>query len=123
MLYYLFGGLWCHALVGAFGQFVIASACCMWYFSQGTGQSCILPVSRSFWRGFRYHFGSICFGSFLLAVVRLVRIILYYIQKQAEKGGKNKIVVMIIKCIQCYVLCFERFIEFLNKNAYIQIAL
>lgn len=99
MLYYLFGGLWCHALVGAFGQFVIASACCMWYFSQGTGQSCVLPVSRSFYRGFRYHFGSLSFGAFLLAVVRLVRVILYYIQKQVEKGGKNKLVVFIIKCL------------------------
>jgi len=33
MLYYMFGGLWCHAMTGAFGQFVIASACCIWYFS------------------------------------------------------------------------------------------
>lgn len=55
--------------------------------------------------------------------MRTIQIILYYIQKQVEKGGNNKVVLCIIKCLQCYVACFERFIEFLNKNAYIQIAL
>ncbi len=29
----------------------------------------------------------------------------------------------LIKCLQCYMICFERFIEFLNKNAYIQCAI
>jgi hypothetical protein len=80
-------------------------------------------VSRSYYRAFRYHFGSLAFGAFLLAVVRTIQVVLYYIQKQVEKGGNNKVVLAIIKCLQCYVACFERFIEFLNKNAYIQIAL
>jgi len=40
-----------------------------------------------------------------------------------KAGGDNKVILMIIKCVRCYVECFERFIEFLNKNAYIQIAL
>jgi len=29
----------------------------------------------------------------------------------------------ILACLNCYMMCFERFIKFLNKNAYIQIAL
>jgi len=29
----------------------------------------------------------------------------------------------VLGCLQCYVACFERFIKFINKNAYIQIAL
>ena len=29
----------------------------------------------------------------------------------------------IIDCLRCYAACFERFIAFLNRNAYIQIAL
>jgi len=29
----------------------------------------------------------------------------------------------LLSCLQCYLACFERFIKFLNKNAYIQIAL
>lgn len=37
--------------------------------------------------------------------------------------GNNKLAMCIIKCLQCYAACFERFIKFLNRNAYIQIAL
>jgi len=35
----------------------------------------------------------------------------------------NKCMQYFIACLQCYAACFERFIQFLNKNAYIQIAL
>ena len=106
-------------------QFVIASACAMWYFSQGTGQTLHLPVTNSFYRAFRYHLGSLAFGAFLLALVRFIQIVLYYIQQQVKKAGgnNNKVTLCILKCLSCYMACFERFIEFLNKNAYIQIAL
>lgn len=30
---------------------------------------------------------------------------------------------MVLKCVQCYVACVERIIKFINKNAYIQIAI
>mmetsp|Transcript_16358 Transcript_16358/g.1461 ORF Transcript_16358/g.1461 Transcript_16358/m.1461 type:complete len:82 (+) Transcript_16358:712-957(+) len=29
----------------------------------------------------------------------------------------------ILNCLRCYMNCFEKFIRFLNRNAYIQIAL
>ena len=35
--YFIFATLWCNALVGAVTTFVIASACCMWYYSHGPG--------------------------------------------------------------------------------------
>ena len=35
----------------------------------------------------------------------------------------STIMKIVLKCLSCYILCFERFIKFLNKNAYIQIAL
>lgn len=30
---------------------------------------------------------------------------------------------MALKCLQCYLACVERIIKFINKNAYIQIAI
>jgi len=38
-------------------------------------------------------------------------------------GTENKCVSCVLKCAQCCLDCFERFMEFLNKNAYIQIAI
>jgi solute carrier family 44 (choline transporter-like protein), member 2/4/5 len=35
---FIFSTLWSNALIQAIGIFVIASACCMWYYSHGPGQ-------------------------------------------------------------------------------------
>jgi len=125
MIYHLFGLLWFAAFVAAATQFIIASSTCIWYFSQGTGQGASGTVRKSVYRFFRYHFGSIAFGSLILAVVQLIRIILSYMEAQAKKAGahESKVAQFAFKCLQCYLACFERFIKFLNKNAYIQIAL
>jgi uncharacterized membrane protein len=38
-------------------------------------------------------------------------------------GAQNRVVTWLLGILQCYVNCFERFIKFINRNAYIQIAL
>lgn len=44
---------------------------------------------------------------------------------QMEKMGasQNKCTKCILNCLSCVMACFERFIRFLTRNAYIQIAL
>jgi len=125
MIYQLFGLLWVNAFIIAATQFVMASSTALWYFSQGTGQNTPGTIRTSVKRLFRYHFGSIAFGSLILAIVQFIRLVLAYMEAQAKKmqGKNNKVVIYTLKCLQCYVGCFERFIKFLNKNAYIQIAL
>jgi solute carrier family 44 protein 1 (choline transporter-like protein)/choline transporter-like protein 2/4/5 len=51
---FVFGTLWCSAFIGAMTIFIIASACCMWYYSHGPDQELTLPVSRSYKMVFRY---------------------------------------------------------------------
>jgi hypothetical protein len=65
----VFGGLWINALIQAINDFIIASACCIWYFSQGTDEKPFRAIRTSIWRAFRYHFGSMAFGSLILAIV------------------------------------------------------
>jgi len=125
LIYHLFGLLWFNAFVIAATQFVLASSTCLWYFSQGTGQAAKGTIRKSIHRLLRYHFGSIAFGSLILAIVQMIRLILAYMQQQAKKmqGKEGKIIKFVLGCLQCYMACFERFVKFLNKNAYIQIAL
>jgi hypothetical protein len=125
LIYHLFGLLWFNAFCIAATQFVLASSTCLWYFSQGTGQGAQGTIRKSIYRLLRYHFGSVAFGSLIIAIIQMIRIILAYIQTQAKKmaGKEGKIIQYTLSCLQCYVACFERFIRFLNKNAYIQIAL
>merc|ERR1712046_234933 len=44
------------------------------------------------------------------------------LEKQA-KAAKNRVAVLAFRVIQCCLWCFEKCLKFLNKNAYIQIAL
>lgn len=79
--YQLFGGLWINAFLICYTQFVLASACCIWYFNQGPkdGFTPRWPIFLSVKRGLITHFGSIAFGALLLAIVQAIRIIVAYI--------------------------------------------
>jgi len=68
----------------------------------------------------RYHFGSIAFGAFLIAVVQFIRIIFEYYRKQMENANKENKLVKTLLCVTSYLLdCLERFVKFISKNAYI----
>lgn len=75
LYYFVFGTLWTNALLQAMGIFVIASACTMWYYSHGPGQELDSPILRSYKMIFRYHFGSLAFGSLILAIVQFLMLI------------------------------------------------
>eukprot|EP00744_Colponema_vietnamica_P000742 GILI01001290.1.p1 GENE.GILI01001290.1~~GILI01001290.1.p1 ORF type:complete len:606 (+),score=184.83 GILI01001290.1:72-1889(+) len=127
-LYHLFGLLWNNAFLIALNQLIVAGAACIWYFApvvEGGQRDTSGAVRKSVWRAFRYHLGSLAFGSFIIAVVQFIRIILSYIQKKLDKdkSGTSKILKVVLCCVQCCLACFERCLKFLNKNAYIQIAL
>jgi len=112
--------LWNNAFNVALGQILIAMAVGIWFFSAEKGKTPI--VGRAVKTIFRYHLGSVAFGSFIVAVVQFIRYLMKYFEKQAS-AQKNRLMVYVLKAIQCCIWCFEKCIKFLNKNAYIQIAL
>jgi len=68
----------------------------------------------------RYHTGSLAFGSLIIAIIQVIRIILEYIDHKL-KGKENKVVKFIICCCKCCFWCLEKFMKFLNRNAYIMV--
>merc|ERR1712048_965470 len=66
--------------------------------------------------------GSLGFGSFLIAVFRFARMILGYIAKKSKASG-NEVGSCIAKILMCIVGCFQSVVEFVNKNAYIEMAI
>jgi len=72
---FVFGTLWVNAFLGAMGIFVVASACCMWYYSHAPGSELSLPIWRSYKMIFRYHWGSLAFGSLLLAIIQFIQLL------------------------------------------------
>jgi choline transporter-like protein 2/4/5 len=128
IIFHAFSFLWNVAFINYFGVFVIASSCVIWYFNQGKDSPNYFPrpILTSIWWGFRYHLGSLGFGAFILAIIWAIRIILmylaHYVEELKKKGIESKVLDLFIKCLMCYVACFQRFVEYLSTMGFIQVA-
>jgi len=117
-----FSLLWNNAFLIALGQCIIAGAVCAWFFAPRAEKSKRKTVRAAIWITFRYHTGSLAFGAFILAAVQFIKFLCMYLEQQA-KAQKNKVMVMVFKVLQCCLWCIEKCVKFLNKNAYIQVAI
>lgn len=72
-----------------------------------------------------YHCGSIAFGSFIIALVTFIRVVFEYLNKKYEAmGNKDNMVYKAVSCcMRCVLWCLDKYVKFITKNAYIQIAL
>uniref|UniRef100_A0A7N6AEL6 Choline transporter-like protein n=1 Tax=Anabas testudineus TaxID=64144 RepID=A0A7N6AEL6_ANATE len=80
------------------------------------------PLFKSFSRAIRYHTGSLAFGAVILSVVQLLQIILEYLEQKLQ-GVDNSLSRFIMCCFKCCFWCLERFIRYMNRNAYIMVAI
>ena len=124
--FHLFALFYVTAIISAYASFVYSSSACIWYFTSEKGIE-VSPISKSFKRGIRYHFGSLAFGALIIAIVRLIMVWLEVVKRRVEststKKTESKCFKCIISCLQCCVGCCGKIMEFINKHAYIQIAL
>jgi len=75
---------------------------------------------------FRYNFGSIALGSLLLAIIWFIIIVFEYLNKKltGNNGAAQNPVTKFVTCAcRCCLQCCHKFIKFLNKNAFVQVAL
>jgi len=125
ILLYIFIIYWVLELANATSQFVLAYIVQSWYFTPYEGGSkhdipnCTLITG--YLVAWMYHMGSLAYGSFIIAVTRLVRLVLSQIVKQA-KGDGNQALACVAAALGCCVYCFQKCMEFINKNAYMDIA-
>lgn len=75
----------------------------------------------------RYNFGSLAFGSLLLAIVWFLIIVFEYLNKKltvAPGAVTSNPLLKACSCMcSCCLQCCNRFIKFLNRNAFVQVAL
>jgi len=120
--YHLFGLLWTQQLINAIAMMTIAGAVSKWYFTDDKTTLGHAPVLDAFRRTFRYHLGSASFGALLVAIIQFIRCVVKYIEEQS-KGNENKVMKAIFCMIQSCLWCLEKCMKFLNKNAYILVAM
>ncbi|EEY58494.1 choline transporter-like protein [Phytophthora infestans T30-4] len=124
--YHFFGFLWTAQLINAISMCTIAGAVSRYYWSRNKSSEEMgrFPVLTSFKNCFRYHFGSLAFGSFIIAVVQFIRAALLYLDHQTKDLQQSNLVLKVVmKIVQCCLWCLEKCLRFLSKNAYILIAM
>lgn len=87
-----------------------------WYFKAlgGTSEALTRSLTKSF--------GSICLGSFIMAIIQTIDFILECL-KDAAKDGDNIVVMVIALVLQCFVQCIKAAFEFLKTYAYVYCAI
>ncbi|CAM9104071.1 unnamed protein product, partial [Phaeothamnion confervicola] len=121
-LYLLFCYFWTSEFIVAIGQIVVAMATATWYFTRDKGAigngTVLKAIRHSMW----YHSGTAAFGALVIAIIKTIRAVVAYFQKKAA-NTHNKVLEMMLCCLQCCLWCLEKCMKFLNKNAYIQTAI
>ncbi|XP_006501553.1 choline transporter-like protein 5 isoform X3 [Mus musculus] len=122
-VYNLFAFLWLINFVIALGQCALAGAFASYYWAMKKPDDIPpYPLFTAFGRAVRYHTGSLAFGSLILASVQMFKVIVEYLDRRLKKA-QNSAAQFLHCCLQCCFWCLEKMVKFLNRNAYIMIAL
>ncbi|RNF11958.1 uncharacterized protein Tco025E_06618 [Trypanosoma conorhini] len=104
---------WVSQVVDNVMHVTTAGVTATWYFA-GEGRMPKNPTSASFKRATTTSLGSICFGSLMVAIVRLLRWL-------AESASNNEN--EFIRCITiCIISCLESILEYFNTYAFVHVA-
>ncbi|XP_033480065.1 choline transporter-like protein 2 isoform X2 [Epinephelus lanceolatus] len=121
--YNVFLFFWCANFVTALGQVTLSGAFASYYWAfKKPDDIPAYPIFSSLGRALRYHTGSLAFGSLILSIVQVIRVILEYLDHKL-KGAQNRCAKFMLSCMKCCFWCLEKCIKFLNRNAYIMIAI
>lgn len=139
-IYNLFACFWMSCFVGALSDITLAGAFASYYwaFRKPTDVPAF-PVLGAAGRALRYHLGSLAFGSLILAIVKIIRVILEFLYQKLH-ASQNKVAQIIFtlvffifrfvestfklyfcRILKCFFFCLEHILRILTKNAYIMV--
>jgi len=118
----LFCILWTYQFILSIGQIIIAMSVATWYFTRNKSSIGSTTVVKSICSSLWYHIGTAAFGSLIIAIVRIFRIMLAKLQKTA-KDANNKFAEALLCACACCLWCLDNFLRFINKTAFIQTAI
>ncbi|XP_031621566.1 CTL-like protein 2 isoform X4 [Contarinia nasturtii] len=118
----VFGFFWGIFFVSALGEMVLAATFATWYWTFHKKDVPYFTLTVGLGRSIRYHLGTVAFGSLIITICRVIRVILEYIDEKLKKWD-NEFTQCVLCCCKCFFWCLERFLRFLSKNAYIMCAI
>ncbi|CAF3458018.1 unnamed protein product [Rotaria socialis] len=109
---------WLTAFVIGFSELVLAGVYARYYWDRERSGVPCSSLLASLLRALVFHLGTIAFGSLLIAIVKLIRGLLEYLEEKV-KDKTGSIARCVFCCCRCCLFCLEKFLKFLNRNAYI----
>ncbi|XP_065083197.1 choline transporter-like 2 isoform X3 [Ochlerotatus camptorhynchus] len=116
------GFFWGICFVSAFGDMVLAFTFATWYWTFRKKELRFFVLTTGFLRTVRYHLGTLAFGSLIIAICKIIRAMLEYIDHKLRKYDNGVVKAVLCLC-KCCFWCLESFLKFLNTNAYIMCAI
>jgi len=95
----------------------IAGVVGTWWFVPDESGFCGPAVLGSFWRTVTTSFGSVCYGSLIVAILQALRQIVEQAKNNDDIGAA------LACCIDCILGCIESLVEYFNKWAFIYVGL
>lgn len=94
-----------------------------WYFLY-PGPNCPRwPVFGALWRACTYSFGSICFGSLIVALLNCVQLAIRLVIESMKQSGDNVIVICFVACAEAMVGFINGMVQYFNQFAYSYVAI
>jgi len=123
--FYIYFFLWVMEMTTAASQYVLAWTTQMWYYTPYVHGRKDMRMACGVLQGYcnllRYHLGTIAVGALVIVYTRLLRALLGVVA-QAAKAEGNPVASILATCCMCCITCFQRFIQSLTKNAYMDVA-
>ncbi|XP_055533518.1 choline transporter-like 2 isoform X3 [Wyeomyia smithii] len=116
------GFFWGICFISAFGEMVLAFTFATWYWTFRKKDLRFFVLTTGFLRTLCYHLGTLAFGSLIIAICKIIRAVLEYIDHKLRKYDNGVVKAVLCLC-KCCFWCLESFLKFLNTNAYIMCAI
>lgn len=125
----LFSTLWLVHFISGISQATLAGAFASYYWAYNKPRDVpYFAVTRSFFRVVRHHLGDIAFGSFLIATIRYIRIVIEFIDSRIRKKKSSpEASVTAARSVTCFFRVFfwllDKFLRYIDRNAYIMMSM
>lgn len=117
----LIGFFWLMFFIQGVSDMMLASTFSTWYWTFNKKNLPFFTLTSGIYRTIRYHLGTVALGALIITIVRVIRVILEYIDHKLKKFD-NAFTRCVLCCCKCFFYCLENFLKFINKNAYIMCA-
>lgn len=128
LIYHVFGFFWSTQFLVALTEITIAFVACTWFFAPRKANNArelpTWPTFAALGTVFRFHLGSVAFGSAVIAIIKFIRACIEFVEYRLRKARQDsQMVRAVLCCCRCCFWCLEKCMRFINRNAYIMIAL